>query len=351
MTTTRNNLKNYFVMFLLILSALSMIQNNAFATSAPNLGAAGTFGILASTYTNTVSGTTINGDLGYVTGPATAPTVTGVTHVNDATYTQAGTDQNTAISSANSQACTTNLGTTVDLSLVQGGIYTPGVYCTTGATSIGSGGITLSGNGIYIFQIGGTLGTVTGSAVNLINGAQTSSVYWVPTAATTLGASSNFVGTILDALGVTIGNTVSMTGRVLAFGGTVSTTTDTITVPPTLTISTTSGPVGQTVSVNFNNLIANHVYTIKFGSTTASGAFATGTTNSTGGASGTVTVPFGISAGSQPLSVTDGTNSPSTTFTVTAPTIDAAVPTSGPVGQTVSVNFNNLIANHVYTIK
>ncbi|HEX5673281.1 MAG TPA: ice-binding family protein, partial [Nitrososphaeraceae archaeon] len=57
----------------------------------------------------------------------------------------------------------------------------------------------------------------------LTNGAQASNITWVPTQATTLGANSNFAGTILDASGVTIGDSVSITGKVLAFGGTVTT--------------------------------------------------------------------------------------------------------------------------------
>src|SRR4029077_1115739 len=221
---TKINIKNYLVISVLILSASSMVQNHAFGDGASN------FGILASTYANTSPGTSIAGDLGYTTGPAMAPTVNGIIHTADSAYSQAGTAQNAATTSANSQACTSNLGTTVDLSLVQGGVYTPGVYCTTGAASIGTGGITLSGNGNYIFKIDGALTTVANSAVNL-SGAQASSISWVPTGATTLGANSNFAGTILDASGVTMGSGVSMTGRVLAFGGTVSTTSDTITVP------------------------------------------------------------------------------------------------------------------------
>ncbi len=220
---SRNNIKNYFIISVLIFSASYMVENHAFADGANN------FAILASTYTNTLPGTSITGDLGYTTGPAVAPTVNGIIHVADGAYSQAGTAQNSATSAAQ-QACTTNLGTTVDLSAVHGGVYTPGVYCTTGAASIGAGGITLSGNGNYIFKIDGALTTVSGSAVNL-SGAQASSVSWVPTGATTLGASSSFAGTILDASGVTISSGVSMTGRVLAFGGTVSTASDTITVP------------------------------------------------------------------------------------------------------------------------
>jgi hypothetical protein len=210
------NIKHFFILSVLILSASGIMQNNAFADSASN------FGILASTYSNTFPGTSISGDLGYTTGPAVVPTVSGITRVADSVYSQAGIAQNSATSSANAQACTANLGTTVNLSLVQG-VYTPGVYCITGAASIGAGGITLSGNGNYIFKIDGALTTVANSNVSLTNGAQASSVSWVPNAATTLGANSNFAGTILDAAGVTIGNGASVTGRVLAFGGTVTT--------------------------------------------------------------------------------------------------------------------------------
>jgi predicted secreted protein with PEFG-CTERM motif len=176
------------------------------------------------------------------------PSISGSTHVADSVYQQAGTAQNAATSNANSQVCTTNLGTSVDLSLVQGGVYAPGVYCTTGAASIGTGGITLTGNGIHIFQINGALSTVVNSNVMLTNGAQASDVSWVPTQATTLGANSNFAGNILDASGVTINNNVSMTGRVLAFGGTVSTDVDTITVPSYAMADIVSGNFPCTVT-------------------------------------------------------------------------------------------------------
>ncbi|MHB9161715.1 MAG: ice-binding family protein, partial [Nitrosotalea sp.] len=230
------NLKNYFVMSILILSASSMAQNHVFGDSTSN------FGILASTYTNTSPGTSIAGDIGYTTGPAVVPAISGSTHVVDSVYAQAGTAQSAATSAANSQVCTSNLGATVDLSLVNGGVYTPGVYCTTGAASIGSGGITLSGNGIYIFKIGGALTTVSNSAVHL-NGAQASNISWVPIAATTLGANTKFAGIILDAAGVTISGNVDMTGQVLAFGGTVSTSAD--------TISVSSSTMSDAISGNF----------------------------------------------------------------------------------------------------
>jgi hypothetical protein len=207
----------------------------ALAATTPSLGQATTFGILSSTYTNTVAGTTINGDLGYTTPPAVTPTVNGVTHPADATYAQAGIDQNAALAALNSQPCTfTFPAGAVDLATetTHGpiGIYTPGVYCTTvaSAASIGTAGITLSGAGTFIFRINGALTTVANSNVTLANGASSCNVFWTPTGATTLAANTTFAGTDIDAAGITVGNATTLTGRALAFGGTVSTTADTI---------------------------------------------------------------------------------------------------------------------------
>ncbi len=220
--------------FSLMLSLAGPIA--ALAATTPSLGAATTFGVLGSTYTNTTAGTTINGDLGYTTGPAVAPTVSGTTHVADAIYNQAGIDQGTALTNLNGQACTFSFAPgAIDLAAdtTHGpiGVYAPGVYCVSGAASIGTAGITLSGSGTYIFRINGALTTVANSAVTLAGGASACDVFWTPTSATTLGANSTFIGTNIDSAGITIGSTVTRTGRSLAFGGTVTTNADTMTVP------------------------------------------------------------------------------------------------------------------------
>ena len=221
----------------------------ALAATSPSLGSASSFGILSSTYTNTVAGSSINGDLGYTTGPAVAPTVNGITHVADSIYNQAGIDQNSALNNLNGQGCTFTFAPgAIDLATdtTHGtiGIYTPGVYCTSGAASIGTSGITLNGAGTYIFRVSGALTTVANSVVTL-TGVSSCDVFWTPTAATTLGANSTFRGTLIDTSGITVGSTVD-TRRLLAFGGTVTTTSDTITVPtcsaPTPTPSSTPTP-------------------------------------------------------------------------------------------------------------
>lgn len=221
----------------------------------PSLGLAETFGILASTYTNTTAGTTINGDLGYTTPPATNPTVNGTTHVANATYNQAGIDQGTALAALNGQACTFTFAPgAVDLATdtTHGpiGVYTPGIYCITGAASIGTAGITLDGSGTYIFRMDGALNSITGSSVTLSGGASACNVWWTPTAAATLAANTSFIGNVIADSGITIGDTVSWTGRALAFAATVSTDNDTITVP-TSPPPPTPLPCGLPPSITF----------------------------------------------------------------------------------------------------
>ncbi len=262
-------------------------SNSAFAATTPSLGAAATYGVIASTYTNTTAGTTITGDIGFTTGPAVAPLGAHTNYGSGAPYATAGTDQNGALSALASQACTfTFAAGAIDLAAdtTHGsiGVYAPGVYCTLGAASIGTAGITLNGAGTYIFRVDGALTSVANSAVTLTGGASACDVFWTPTSATTLGANSTFGGTNIDASGITIGSTVTWTGRALAFGGTVTTDTDTITVPtctvPTPPIPATLHVIKQVVNNNGGTATASlfnlHV---KLSGTDVTGSPAVGT--------------------------------------------------------------------------
>jgi hypothetical protein len=220
----------------LVLTVLAIAPMVSAATS-PSLGAANTFTVLSGSYVNTTPGTTISSDLGYTTGPAVAPTVGGTTHVADSTYNQAGIDQGNALSFLNSQPCTYNFPSgPVDLAtdVTHGpvGVYNPGVYCLTGAADVvSSGTIALDGAGTYIFRMDGALTTGANSIITAINGASACNVWWTPTQATSLGANSTFLGTDIDAAGITIGDNVTWEGQALAFGGTVTTDNDTLTSP------------------------------------------------------------------------------------------------------------------------
>lgn len=239
---------------------------SASAATSPSLGEAGFYGILASTYTNTAVGTTVYWDIGYTTPPAVPATVVnGIVHVADANYEQAGLDQATALANLNSQAGSSPGFTfapgAIDLAsdVTHGtvGVYTPGFYDIDGAADIGGGGtITLDGAGTYIFRMDGALGTSANSIVTYINGASPCDVWWIPTAATTLGANSTFVGTVIDASGITIGDTVAWEGRALAYGGTVSTVRDTINKPPCALAAYPSRTLPATVPYTGTGLIA-----------------------------------------------------------------------------------------------
>ena len=178
------------------------------------------FAILANTFT-AGAGTVLNGDLGYTVPPATLPTVSGTTFIaTNTTYISAEAIQAKLIASANdpaqSGACTTTLtAATVLDSLAQP--LTPGVYCITGAVSINNV-ITLSGDGVYIFRMGGALDTVAGSIVTLAGNAKADNVFWVPVGATTLGANSHFAGNVLSNAATTVSTLVTMDGRILSNG-------------------------------------------------------------------------------------------------------------------------------------
>lgn len=224
----------------------------AFAATSPGLGMAGTFVILSGSYINTTPGTTLVGDLGYTTGPAVAPTISGNTHVADSIYNQAGIDQGSALNNLNNQVCSFNFAPgPIDLAsdTTHGpvGVYTPGVYCITGDASVGGGGtMTLNGAGAYVFRMDGALTTSANSVVTLINGASACDTWWTPTQATTLGANTTFAGTNIDASGITIGSNTTWVGSALAFGGTVTTDSDTISAPICGASRTTTTSVATT---------------------------------------------------------------------------------------------------------
>ncbi len=208
--------------------------NSASAATTPSLGLSATYAVLASTYTNTSAGTTINGDIGFTTGPAVAPGGVHTNYGSAAPYGTAGTDQGNALSALAVQACTFTfapgaINISTDTTHGPIGIYTPGVYCSNGAMNVG-GPITFSGSGTYIFRPTGAL-TSTAGAVVTLSSASPCDVFWTPSAATTLAANTTFMGTVIDNAGITVGANTTWTGRALAFGGTVTTDTDTITAP------------------------------------------------------------------------------------------------------------------------
>lgn len=234
--------KNKSLVALLSLALISFVfivlgfngLNSAQAATSPSLGMADGYAVLASTYTNTSAGTTINGSIGFTTGPAVAPLGAHTYYGSGAPYATAGTDQGVILSNLASQTCTftfapgvSNLSTDTTHGTI--GVYAPGVYCSDGAMNI-DGPLTLSGNGTYIFRTVGALNSDAGAIITL-DGASACDVFWTPTAATTLAANTEFKGTVISDAGITIGANTNWIGRALSFGGTTTSDMDTITVP------------------------------------------------------------------------------------------------------------------------
>lgn len=231
-----------------------------FAATAPtnDLGSEKPYAIASSTYTNTVAGTNVTGGVCFTTGPAVAPTVSGS---YGACPAAAAVDQSSALADLNAvaQNCTViGVGGLEGISISGGtpGTFPPGCYQRAGALDVTANGtVTLNGNGVYIFKsTGGAFTTGANSKIVLSGSACANNVFWAPVGATTLGASSTFIGNILDAAGITIGLNVNMTGRALAFGGTVSTNADTISVPADCPAITTHLIVNKTVINNDSGL-------------------------------------------------------------------------------------------------
>lgn len=234
--------KHDWIIFGLLILAFLILVAFVRAATTPVTGIESNYGILSSTYTDTSSATTINGDVGFTTPPATAPLGVHTNYGSGSPYSLAGTAQATLLSSLNSQTCDFTIGSAQDLSLLTQPL-TPGVYCISGAQSIGTGGITLT-SGTYIFRSTGALNTVANSVVS---GGNSCDIFWTPVA-TTLGANSTFKGTVIDDAGITVGAVTNWEGRALSFGGTVTTDTDMITVP-SCTIATTTPPMSTTTPV------------------------------------------------------------------------------------------------------
>jgi hypothetical protein len=228
------------------IAVLSLAQSDAaWAATAPSLGTENTYAIVSSTFTNgpnVALQTALTGDVCFTTGPSTPP-VSSIGTTTTPCPGQTGVDQGAAASVLNGQPCTFLGPAAIDLNaLIIGanppGTIPPGCYSNGGAMNIVTNTtVTLNGAGVYIFRPGGALTTQANSLVVLAGGACANSVFWAPVGATTLGANAaasttpTFVGNILDAAGITIGNFATLTGRALAFGGTVTTAAVTISVP------------------------------------------------------------------------------------------------------------------------
>jgi Ice-binding-like/IPTL-CTERM motif len=204
----------------------------ALAQSAPALGQAGTFAVLgASTVTNT-GPTVVTGNLGVspgssVTGFPPGIVLGGTIHAADATAAQAQVDLTNAYNAVAATPCTTDL-TGMDLGTL---VLTPGVYCfassaqLTGTVTLNAGG---NPNAVFLFKIGSTLTTASGSQANVINGGSSCNVFWQVGSSATLGTGTALAGNILALTSITLTTGSGVSGRALARTGAVTMDTNTV---------------------------------------------------------------------------------------------------------------------------
>ena len=191
----------------------------------------GGFSVLAGSAVTNTGSTTISGDVGI--SPGTAVTgfppglASGTIHIADSAAAQA----QAALTAGYIDAAGRAGGTSVSGDLV-GRTLTPGVYKSTSSLAI-SGDVTLDGAGnpgaVFIFQIGSTLTTGSGSHVVLANGATACNVFWQVGSSATLGTNSEFKGNILALTSITITTGVNLQGTALARNGAVTLDSNVIT--------------------------------------------------------------------------------------------------------------------------
>lgn len=213
-------------------------QETGAAVLAVNLGTASDFAVLAGagiTVAGPVSSTKITGDIGsFATTTITGLenlALSGVNHAGDGVTQQGKLDLGVAYTNASGRSPNATFDPIHDLgglTLVSGVYNDPSSFEITGTLTLDAGG---DPNAVWIFQMGSTLVTGSGSNVSLIGGAQASNVFWQVGTSATLGTGSHFEGSILASQSISLNTGATMTGRALALTGAVTFDNNTILIP------------------------------------------------------------------------------------------------------------------------
>jgi hypothetical protein len=216
------------------------------AVTAPTLGTAQSFAVLAgSTVTNT-GPTVVTGNLGVHPGSAVTGfppgQVIGTIDAADAVALQAQNADTTAYNVLAAQPCNFNQ-TGKDL----GGLtLVAGVYCFSSSAQL-TGALTLDAQGdpnaVFIFQIASKLTTASNSSVLVTNGGGNCNVFWQVGSSATVGTGTHFVGSILALTSIALETGAELHGRALAQNGAVTLDDNVITVA-TCASSTDGGAGG-----------------------------------------------------------------------------------------------------------
>lgn len=112
------------------------------------------------------------------------------------------------------------------LTFGNGETITPGVYSVNGAASIG-GTLTLDGlgdpNALFVFKITGAINTVTGTTIQVINGANASNVFFLTTGAIGIIENNTINGNFISyGAAVSLGSNCVFNGRLFSTAGAIA---------------------------------------------------------------------------------------------------------------------------------
>lgn len=222
----------------------TLVANFNIIISGPpgvDLGSAGNFAILAgSGISNTGVTTTITGDVGSFPTATMNGLLSG--NVDGLLYIVADPIVGIAkghLLTAYNDAQVRSLDA-ISLPGQLGGLtLAPGLYVnssTSGISGTGTNGIlTLNAGGnpnaVWIFKMGSTLITSSGTSIVLAGGAKAKNIYWSVGTSATLGTNSIFFGNILADQSITLTTGASLTGRALTRVGAVTLDTNVVTKP------------------------------------------------------------------------------------------------------------------------
>lgn len=204
-----------------------------------SLGSAATFAVLTGSSIQNTDGTIINGDLGISPGSSLTGfpigIVNGMIHTANPVSAAAMLDLTVAYNDAKGRSLNA-----ISLPGNLGGLtLTPGLYSNSSTSGISGTGanaiLTLDAQGdstaVFIFQMGSTLITDSGTSIVLAGGADAANIFWQVSSSATLGTNSIFYGTIMADQSITLTTGATLTGRVLARIGSITLDANPITLP------------------------------------------------------------------------------------------------------------------------
>jgi hypothetical protein len=206
-------------------------------TSA-DLGAAGSYAIMAKTAISNVTGSVVTGNI--AVSPAAESFITGFSLVADATheFSTSSSVVGNVYSATHSAPTPSNLTSAIGTmetaytdaagrvgpdfnELATGNLggltLSPGLYKWTNTVTIPTD-VTISGgpNDVWIFQISGDLTMSAATNIILSGGAKAKNIFWQVAGQVTIGTTSHFEGIILSQTAVNLQTNASLNGRIFA---------------------------------------------------------------------------------------------------------------------------------------